>query len=252
MNPENKRIAIVTGGSRGIGAATAIKAAKLGYEVCINFIENESAALKVAERIRSDHGNCITVKADVSKESEVIRLFEEVDKKLGTVTALVNNVGVVREKKRLSEMTEDRINHILTVNVLSCFLCSREAVRRMGISFGGNGGSIVNVSSAASRLGASGEYIDYAASKGAMDTLTIGLSKEVASDGIRVNSVRPGFIFTDIHANSGDPERVEKLAKSLPMQRGGEPKEVADAILWLLSEEASYVTGTFMDVAGGR
>lgn len=252
MEPQKKRIVIVTGGSRGIGAATAIKAAKLGYEVCINFIENESAALKVAEEIRSHHGKCITVKADVSKETEVIRLFEEVDKKLGTVTALVNNVGVVGEKKRLSEMTEDRINHILTVNVLSCFLCSREAVRRMGFSFGGAGGSIVNVSSAASRLGAAGEYIDYAASKGAMDTLTIGLSKEVASDGIRVNSVRPGFIFTDIHANSGDPERVEKLAKSLPMQRGGEPKEVADAILWLLSEEASYVTGSFIDIAGGR
>lgn len=252
MEPEKKRIVIVTGGSRGIGAATAIKAAKLGYEVCINFIENESAALKVAEEIRSHHGKCITAKADVSKETEVIRLFEEVDKKLGTVTALVNNVGVVGEKKRLSEMTEDRINYILTVNVLSCFLCSREAVCRMGFSFGGAGGSIVNVSSAASRLGAAGEYIDYAASKGAMDTLTIGLSKEVASDGIRVNSVRPGFIFTDIHANSGDPERVEKLAKSLPMQRGGDPKEVADAILWLLSEEASYVTGSFIDVAGGR
>lgn len=188
MNPENKRIIIVTGGSRGIGAATAIKAAKLGYEVCINFIENESAALKVAEIIRSHQGKCITVKADVSKESEVIRLFEEVDKKLGTVTALVNNVGVLEEKTRLSEMSGDRINYILTVNVLSCFLCSREAVRRMGKSFGGNGGSIVNVSSAASRLGASGEYIDYAASKGAMDTLTIGLSKEVASDGIRACS----------------------------------------------------------------
>ncbi|MYG96400.1 MAG: SDR family oxidoreductase, partial [Gammaproteobacteria bacterium] len=165
---------------------------------------------------------------------------------------LVNNVGVVREKARLSEMTGDRISDILTANVLSCLLCSREAVRRMGISFGGNGGNIVNVSSAASRLGASGEYIDYAASKGAMDTLTIGLSKEVASDGIRVNSVRPGYIFTDIHANSGDPERVEKLAKSLPMQRGGDSREVADAILWLLSEEASYVTGSFIDLAGGR
>ncbi len=252
MKPEKRRIAIITGSSRGIGAATAIQAAKLGYEVCINFIENESAALKVAERIRSHHGKCITVQADVSKEAEVIRLFEEVDKKLGTVTALVNNVGVLAEQNRLSEMTGDRINHILTANVLSCFLCSREAVRRMGISFGGNGGSIVNVSSAASRLGAAGEYIDYAASKGAMDTLTIGLSKEVASDGIRVNSVRPGYIFTDIHANSGDPDRVEKLAKSLPMQRGGDPKEVADAILWLLSEEASYVTGSFIDLAGGR
>ena len=252
MKPEKKRIAIITGSSRGIGAATAIEAAKLGYEVCINFIENESAALKVAERIRSHHGNCITVQADVSKEAEVIRLYEEVDRKLGTVTALVNNVGVLAEKNRLSEMTGDRINHILAANVLSCFLCSREAVRRMGISFGGNGGSIVNVSSAASRLGAAGEYVDYAASKGAMDTLTIGLSKEVASDGIRVNSVRPGYIFTDIHANSGDPDRVEKLAKSLPMQRGGDPKEVADAILWLLSEEASYVTGSFIDLAGGR
>ncbi|MDE0508675.1 MAG: SDR family oxidoreductase [Gammaproteobacteria bacterium] len=252
MKPENKRIVVVTGSSRGIGAATAIKAAELGYEVCINFVKNESAALNVAERIRSHHGKCIVVKADMSKEKEVIRLFEEVDKKLGTVTALVNNVGVVREKARLSEMTGDRISDILTANVLSCLLCSREAVRRMGISFGGNGGNIVNVSSAASRLGASGEYIDYAASKGAMDTLTIGLSKEVASDGIRVNSVRPGYIFTDIHANSGDPERVEKLAKSLPMQRGGDSREVADAILWLLSEEASYVTGSFIDLAGGR
>ena len=252
MKPEKKRIAIITGSSRGIGAATAIEAAKLGYEVCINFIENESAALKVADRIRNQNGKCITVQADVSKEAEVIRLFEEVDKKFGTVTALVNNVGVLADKNRLSEMTGDRINHILTVNVLSCFLCSREAVRRMGNSFGGNGGSIVNVSSAASRLGAAGEYVDYAASKGAMDTLTIGLSKEVASDGIRVNSVRPGYIFTDIHTNSGDPDRVEKLAKSLPMQRGGDPKEVADAILWLLSEEASYVTGSFIDLAGGR
>lgn len=252
MKPEKKRIVIITGSSRGIGAATAIGAAKLGYEVCVNFNENESAALKVADSIRNQDGKCITVQADVSIEAEVIRLFEEVDKKLGIVTALVNNVGVLGEKNRLSEITGDRINHILTTNVISCFLCSREAVRRMGNSFGGNGGSIVNVSSAASRLGAAGEYIDYAASKGAMDTLTIGLSKEVASDGIRVNSVRPGYIFTDIHANSGDPDRVEKLAKSLPMQRGGDPKEVADAILWLLSEEASYVTGSFIDLAGGR
>lgn len=252
MKPENKKVIVVTGSSRGIGAATAIKAAELGYEVCINFLKNESAALKVAERIRSHHEKCIVVKADVSKETEVIGLFEEVDRKLGTVTALVNNVGVVREKAQLSEMTGDRINYVLTANVLSCFLCSREAVRGIGFSSGGNGGGIVNVSSAASRLGATGEYIDYAASKGAMDTLTIGLSKEVASDGIRVNSVRPGYIFTDIHADSGDRERVEKLAKSLPMQRGGDPNEVADAILWLLSGKASYVTGSFIDVAGGR
>jgi len=245
-------IVIITGASRGIGAATAIGAAKRGYAVCVNYLHDRVAAKQVVEQINESGGKAIAVMADVSQEAEVERLFETVDNELGTLTALVNNVGILESKIRLDQMTMARLNKIFTTNITSSFLCAREAVRRMSTSHGGVGGTIVNVSSAASRLGAAGEYIDYAASKGAIDTLTIGLAKEVAGEQIRVNCVRPGFIYTDIHASGGEPRRVDRIKASLPMQRGGHPEEVANAILWLLSKEASYVTGTFIDAAGGR
>jgi NAD(P)-dependent dehydrogenase (short-subunit alcohol dehydrogenase family) len=197
-------------------------------------------------------GKAIAVMADVSQEAEVVRLFETVDRELGTLTALVNNVGIPESKMRLDQMSMARLNKIFTTNITGSFLCAREAVRRMSTLHGGVGGAIVNVSSAAARLGAAGEYIDYAASNGAIDTLTIGLAKEVAGEQIRVNCVRPGFIYTDIHAGSGEPRRVDRIKTSLPMQRGGHPEEVANVVLWLLSKEASYVTGTFIDAAGGR
>ncbi len=252
MNKNKHKVIIVTGSSRGIGAATAIEAAKQGYAVCVNYLNNEKAAQQVCDEITTIGGKCIAIKADVSQEAEAVALFAAVEQRLGPVTALVNNVGILQQKMKLVDMTADRINKILTTNVTSSFLCCREAVKRMALSTGGNGGAIVNVSSAASRSGAANEYIDYAASKGAMDTLTIGLSNEVAGDGIRVNCVRPGLIFTDIHADGGEPERVKRLESGLPMGRGGQPQEVANAILWLLSDEASFVTGSFIDLAGGK
>jgi len=247
-----KNVLIVTGGSRGIGAATAIQAANEGYAVCINYIDNKKSAEKVADKIMRINGECTIVQADVSIEAEVIRLFKTVEQRLGPVTALVNNVGILKEKMKLADMSSDRIKKVLITNVMSSFLCSREAVRRMTFSMGGKGGGIVNVSSAASRLGSANEYIDYAASKGAIDSLTIGLSKEVADDGVRVNAVRPGCIYTDIHADGGEPERVKRIEEFLPMRRGGQPEEVAKAIMWLLSDKASYVTGSFIDLAGGN
>lgn len=246
------RVIIVTGGSRGIGAATALKAASEGYAVCVNYLHNAVAANNVVTQIHQNGGSAIAVAADVSQEEDVERLFETVDYKLGTITALVNNVGILQQKMRLDEMDMARLNKIFTTNITSHFLCSKQAIKRMSTKYGGNGGSIVNVSSAASRLGAAGEYVDYAASKGAIDTLTIGLSREVASEGIRVNCIRPGFIYTDIHADGGEPNRVSRLEPSLPMLRGGEPAEVANAIIWLLSDQAAYVTGTFIEAAGGR
>ncbi|MEM7346466.1 MAG: SDR family oxidoreductase [Chloroflexota bacterium] len=246
------QVMIVTGGSRGIGAATAQLAAEKGYAVCVNYIANQAAADKVVAEINKAGGQALAVAADVGVEEEVVRLFETVDQQLGPVTALVNNAGILETQMRVDEMDAGRLHRIFTANITGCFLCAREAVRRMSTRHGGQGGGIVNVSSGASRLGSPGEYVDYAASKGAVDTLTIGLAKEVAEEGIRVNAVRPGFIYTDIHANGGEPDRVDRVKAVIPMKRGGYASEVAHAILWLLSEEASFSTGTFIDVTGGK
>lgn len=247
-----RKVMLITGASRGIGAATALKAAAQGYAVCINYLHNQERAEQLASQIQKNGGVAIAVAGDVSQESVVKNLFKTVDQELGTLTALVNNVGILEQKMRVDQMDMARLNRIFTTNITSHFLCAREAVKRMSTKHGGQGGSIVNVSSAASRLGSAGEYVDYAASKGAIDTLTIGLSREVANEGVRVNCVRPGFIYTDIHASGGESNRVDRIKDSLPMQRGGQPEEVANAILWLLSDEASYVTGSFIDAAGGR
>lgn len=247
-----KKVIMITGASRGIGAATARLAAARGYAVCVNYLKNHAAAKAVVAEIEAAGGQAIAVATDVSEEAEVLRLFDTVDRQLGPVTALVNNAGILETQMRVDEMDAARLNRIFTANVTSCFLCAREAVRRMSTKHGGSGGAIVNVSSAASRIGSAGEYVDYAASKGAVDTLTIGLAREVATEGIRVNAVRPGFIYTDIHASGGEPGRVDRVKEFVPMKRGGRPEEVASAVLWLLSDEASYATGTFIDLAGGR
>jgi len=246
------RVAIITGASRGIGAATALLAASRGYAVCVNFQKNEAAAREVVDAIVRGGGRAIAVGADVSREGDVVRLFETVDWELGTVTALVNNAGILERQMRVDEMDAERIRRVFDTNVVGCFLCAREAVRRMSTNRGGKGGAIVNVSSGAARWGSPDEYVDYAASKGAVDTLTVGLAKEVAGEGIRVNAVRPGLVLTDIHAAGGEPGRVERLKSSVPLGRGGQPDEVATAILWLLSDEASFTTGAILDVAGGR
>ena len=245
-------VLIVTGGSRGIGAATARLAAQRGYAVCVNYRQNQAAAHRVVQEIEQQGGRAIALAADISHEPEVVQLFESVDQQLGPVTALVNNAGILEQQRRVDEMDAARLNRIFAANITGSFLCAREAVKRMSSKQGGSGGAIVNVSSVAARSGAPGEYVDYAASKGAIDALTLGLSKEVAAEGIRVNAVRPGFIYTDIHASGGEPNRVDRVKQFVPMQRGGQPEEVAQAILWLLSDEASYTTGTFIDIAGGR
>ena len=247
-----KNVILITGASRGIGAATARLAAARGYAVCVNYLKNRQAAEAVVAQIEAGGGRAIAVAADVAEEAQVIRLFEAVDRQLGTLTALVNNAGILETQMRVEDMDAARLNRILAANVTGCFVCAREAVRRMSTRHGGSGGAIVNVSSAAARLGSAGEYVDYAASKGAVDTLTLGLAHEVATEGIRVNAVRPGFIYTDIHASGGEPGRVDRVKEFVPMKRGGRPEEVAAAILWLLSEEASYATGSFIDLAGGR
>ena len=247
-----KKIVLITGASRGIGAATARLAAARGYAVCVNYLKNRAAADAVVAEIDAAGGQAIAVAADVGAEAEVVDLFRTVDQRLGTLTALVNNAGILESQMRLEHMDAARLNRIFAANVTSCFLCAREAVRRMSNRHGGSGGAIVNVSSAAARLGSPGEYVDYAASKGAVDTLTIGLAREVAAEGIRVNAVRPGIIYTDIHASGGEPGRVDRVKDAIPMKRGGRPEEVAAAILWLLSDEASYATGTFIDLTGGR
>lgn len=245
------RIALITGGSRGIGAATARHLAGQGYYLCLNYRHGRASAEALVAEIRARHRvSCIAVQADVSVEAEVVRLFEEMDERLGPITHLVNNAGILQPQMRVLEMSAERINKTLTTNVTSYFLCCREAVRRMQAAQ--TGGAIVNVSSAAARLGSAGEYVDYAASKGAIDVLTKGLSLEVAAQGIRVNGVRPGFIHTGMHADGGEPGRVDRVKGSIPLLRGGQPEEVAAAIAWLLSDEASYATGTFIDVAGGR
>lgn len=247
-----KKVMLITGGGRGIGAATALLAAKQDYAVCVNYLNRSAAAEAVVNAVEHAGGRAIAVAADVALEADVVRLFEIMDTQLGPVTALVNNAGIVGHKTTLADMDTARLTRIFSTNITGSFLCAREAVRRMSTKYGGMGGTIVNVSSAASRLGSPGEYIDYAASKGALDTMTIGLAKEVATEGIRVNTVRPGIIYTDIHASGGDPDRVERLKEVVPMKRGGQAKEVAQAMLWLLSDEASYSTGTFIDVSGGR
>lgn len=247
-----EKIILITGSSRGIGAATAIRAAKEGYKVCINYRDNKAAAMQVAEQVRASGAACLTIQADVSKENEVLSLFEKIDKETGTLTALVNNAGILEQQTGILGLDSSRLQRIWAANIDSVILCSREAVKRMSTERGGHGGAIVNVSSVAARLGAPGEYVDYAASKGAVDSITLGLAKELAPWGIRVNAVRPGFIYSDIHASGGEPGRVDRLAASLPMKRGGYPDEVAAAILWLLSANASYTTGSFLEVAGGR
>ena len=243
---------LVTGGNRGIGAETARLAAQRGYAVCVNYRSNRAAADAVVHGIESAGGKAIAVGADVSVEADVMRLFESVDARLGRLTALVNNAGILERQSRVDEMDADRLGRIFATNVTGAFLCAREAVKRMSTARGGPGGAIVNVSSRAAQLGAPGEYVDYAASKAAIETLTIGLAREVAGEGIRVNGVRPGIIYSEIHASGGEPGRVDRLGPQLPMRRGGQAIEVARAILWLLSDEASYSTGTFIDVAGGR
>jgi NAD(P)-dependent dehydrogenase (short-subunit alcohol dehydrogenase family) len=243
---------LITGAGRGIGAATALLAAPRGYTVCVNYRQNAPAAEAVVREIQASGGKAVAIAADVAVESEVVRLFEQIDNTLGPLTALVNNAGIIEKQMRLDEMTIGRLNRIFATNVTGAFLCAREAVRRMSTRHGGTGGAIVNVSSMASQLGGPGEYVDYAASKSAIDTMTIGLAREVATEGIRVNAVRPGVIYTGFHASGGEPNRVDRVKDSVPMKRGGQPIEVAQAILWLLSGESSYCTGTFINVSGGR
>ena len=234
-----QQIALVTGGSRGIGAATALLLAEQGYDLCINYKSNQQAAQKLQQQILALGRRVIIFQADISNEADVVRLFNAIDSELGSITALVNNAGILQQQMRVEDVT-------------GYFLCCREAVKRMSLNNNGQGGAIVNVGSVASRLGGANEYVDYAASKGAIDTLTTGLALEVAGEGIRVNCVRPGLIYTEMHAAGGEPGRVDRMAPSLPMGRGGQPSEVAQAIVWLLSEQASYATGTFVDLAGGR
>jgi NAD(P)-dependent dehydrogenase (short-subunit alcohol dehydrogenase family) len=245
-------VLVVTGASRGIGAATAKMAAANGYAVCVNYRQNRAAAERVVESIAAAGGRAVAVAADVSVEAEVSRLFEAVDRTLGRVTGLVNNAGVLETQMRLEAMDASRIQRVFATNVVGAFMCAREAVRRMSTRHGGGGGAIVNLSSAAARLGSPDEYIDYAASKGAIETMTIGLAREVAEEGIRVNAVRPGVIYTEMHASGGEPLRVDRVKAHVPMKRGGNADEVARAILWLLSDAASYTTGAFVDVTGGR
>jgi len=243
---------LITGGSRGIGAATALLAASHGFAVAVNYYKHKAAAEDIVNRIRAGNGTAVAIGADASEEEDIIRLFEETEQQLGTITCLVNNAGILETQTTLMGMDAARLSRIFKVNITGPMICAREAVKRMSTSNGGKGGTIVNVSSIAARTGAPGEYTDYAASKGAIDTFTIGLSKEVAAQGIRVNAVRPAFIYTDIHTDGGEPGRVDRIKSTIPLQRGGLASEVAEAILWLASEKSSYSTGTFIDVTGGR
>jgi NAD(P)-dependent dehydrogenase (short-subunit alcohol dehydrogenase family) len=247
-----EKVMIVTGSGRGIGAATARLAAKQGYAVCINYLRDRASAETLKSEIEKGRGKAIAVRGDVSIEADILNLFQQTDRALGRVTALVNNAGIVDRGMRVELMSAARLARMLAINVTGSFLCAREAVKRMSKRHGGQGGAIVNVSSIAAKLGGAGEYVDYAASKGAIDTFTIGLAKELGPEGIRVNAVRPGIIRTEIHAVSGDPARVERIGNTAPLGRPGEPEEVARAILWLASEEASYLTGALLDVSGGR
>jgi NAD(P)-dependent dehydrogenase (short-subunit alcohol dehydrogenase family) len=247
-----QQVMLVTGGSRGIGAATARLAARRGYAVAVNYTSRQDAAEEVVRAIETDGGRAIAVQGDVAKEGDILAIFETVDRELGRLGALVNNAGVVDRAQRVDEMDLVRLKRMFDINVIGSILCAREAVKRMSTKHGGVGGAIVNVSSAASRLGGPGQYVDYAAAKGAIDSFTIGLAKEVAAEGIRVNAVRPGLIETDIHASGGIPDRVRQLEHLVPMKRGGSAQEVAESIMWLLSPEASYVTMSLLDVSGGR
>jgi NAD(P)-dependent dehydrogenase (short-subunit alcohol dehydrogenase family) len=244
-------VLLVTGGGRGIGAATARLGAADGYAVCVNYLRDEAAAGAVVDAILAAGGRAIAVQGDVASEPDVLRLFETVDLNFGRVTALVNNAGIVDVQARVEAMSLERLQRMFAVNVIGSFLCAREAVKRMSTRHGGSGGAIVNVSSGAARTGAPAMYVDYAASKGALDTMTVGLAKEVAVEGIRVNGVHAGFTYTDIHASAGIPDRVERMKEHVPMKRGAQPEEIARAILWLLSGAASYSTGAILDVTGG-
>jgi NAD(P)-dependent dehydrogenase (short-subunit alcohol dehydrogenase family) len=246
------RIAIVTGGSRGIGKATALAAAAAGFDVAISYRQDRAAADEVVKRVRALGRRGLALAADSADENAAVRLFAEVDRQLGTVCALVNNAGIVGGSGRVEDLTAEEVSRVLAVNVVGCFTAAREAIKRMSTRHGGRGGAIVNISSAAARLGSPGEFVHYAASKGAIDTFTLGLAREVADEGIRVNAVRPGMIDTEIHASSGTPERVARIIPTVPMKRIGTAEEVARTILWLLSDDASYVTGAIVDVAGGR
>lgn len=243
---------LITGGTRGIGAATARLAAARGYGVCLAYRHDEAAAERLASELRAAGASAVFVRADVSVEEDVLSLFRTLDERFGRLAALVNNAGILERQARLEEITLGRLERVFRTNVFGTFLCAREAVRRMSTRHGGVGGAIVNVSSAAARTGSPFEYVDYAASKGALDTLTVGLAHEVAQEGIRVNAVRPGVILTDIHASGGEPDRVARVAAGVPMRRGGNPEEVAAAVMWLVSDEASYTTGSFVEVSGGR
>ncbi|AZI86219.1 SDR family oxidoreductase [Kosakonia sp. CCTCC M2018092] len=245
-------IALVSGASRGIGRATALLLAQEGYTVAVNYHRQRDAADEVVTAILALGGKAFVVQADISDESQVEAMFARIDEEGLQLTALVNNAGILFQQSRVEALSAARINQVLATNVTGYFLCCREAVKRMSTQHGGQGGAIVNVSSAAARLGSPGEYVDYAASKGAVDSLTTGLSLEVAASGIRVNGVRPGFIYTEMHASGGEPGRVDRVSSAIPMQRGGQPEEVAQAIAWLLSDKASYVTGSFIDLAGGK
>lgn len=246
------QVVLITGASRGIGAATARLAARRGYAVCINYRQRRAEAEAIARGISDGGGRASCVQADISNELEVRQLFESCERELGPLNALVNNAGILETQMRLETMDTARVQRVFATNVLGTFACCRQAVLRMSTRNGGTGGAIVNVSSAAARLGSAGQYVDYAASKGAVDTLTLGLAQEVAEEGIRVNAVRPGFIYTEMHESGGEPGRVDRVKHTVPMKRGGSADEVASAILWLLSEEASFTTGSFIDVAGGR
>ena len=246
------KVAIVTGASRGIGAATAVKLAEDGFDIGINYLSDTAAAKQVEQAVRAVGRDAVLVQADVANEEDVAAMFEQVEQQLGVPAALVNNAGILFQQARLVEMDAARMEKVLRTNVVGAMLCCKQAVLRMSTSTGGQGGVIVNVSSAAARLGSPNEYVDYAATKGALDTLTVGLAAEVAGEGIRVNAVRPGFIHTGMHASGGEPNRIERLRSKIPLQRGGQPEEVADAIAYLVSEKSSYVTGAFVDVSGGR
>ena len=248
----NKPIMLITGGSRGIGAATALGAAARGYRIALSYLGNTSAANEIVQKIQHMGGEAIAIQADVGVEADVLRLFKTVDEEMGTIQALVNNAGMLEKQMRLDQMDLSRWQRVLNANVNGSFLCAREAVLRMSTKHGGKGGVIVNLSSAASRLGSPNEFIDYAAAKGAVDSMTTGLAKEVATEGIRVNAVRPGLIYTDIHTSAGEPGRVDRAKSGVPMQRGGTAEEVAETVLWLASDQSSYVTGTLLDVTGGR
>ena len=245
-------IMIITGGSRGIGAATALLAAERGFDVAINFASNQAAADAVVKAIVAKGRRAIAVKGDVANEADMLKLFQTCDQQLGTLTCLVNNAGVVDMKSRFDDMSVARWKRMFDINVIGSFICAREAVKRMSKKHGGKGGTIVNISSAAARLGAAATYVDYAAAKGAIDVFTLGLAREVAAEGIRVNALRPGIIDTDIHASGGEPDKFNQAAAVVPMQRGGTPQEMAEAILWLASEQSSYSTGMVLDASGGR